>query len=149
MCMPLRSIERILPLGRMLALPPPFRATVRPGGVRTAEGWVAVPGLAGVPGFPGVPDFAIVPGLLADALLAVAAPGFPGAALRPVVEGLAAAPVLADVAPGLAAPVLVAGAEWLVVRDGAAVWARAEGCDGAETWGAAGLGAGGALVVLC
>src|SRR5271166_1572465 len=32
-CMPLRLMERICPLGRTLAVPPPFSETVRPGGV--------------------------------------------------------------------------------------------------------------------
>src|ERR1700693_5237477 len=106
MCMPFLSIERILPLGRMLALPPPFRATVFPGGVRLAL-WLTVPGFPEVPGFAGGPPFPVVAAVVD--LPAVApgfpvVPGFPVLPGRPVVEVLAVVPVLEGVVPGLVIP---------------------------------------------
>src|ERR1700734_608805 len=124
MCMPFLSIDRILPLGRMLALPPPFSATVLPGGVRLAL-WLTVPG------FPGVPPFPVVAGVVD---LPAVVPGFPAVPGRPVVEVLAAVPVLVEVAPGLVVPGFwPAVAVWLAVfgRLVVAACAGADGCAGA------------------
>jgi hypothetical protein len=129
--MPFLSIERILPLGRMLALPPPFRATVFPGGVRLAL-WLTVPGFPEVPGFAGGPPFPVV-AVVVD--LPPVVPGFPVLPGRPVVEVLAVVPVLEEVVPGLVIPGFwPAVAVWLAVfgRLVVAVCAGADVCAGAE-----------------
>jgi hypothetical protein len=121
--MPFLSIDRILPLGRMLALPPPFRATVFPGGVRLAL-WLTVPGFPEVAGFAGVPPFPVVVDLPA------VVPGFPAVPGRPVVEVLAVVPVLVEVVPGLVVPGFwPAVAVWLAVF-GRLVVAVCAGADG-------------------
>jgi hypothetical protein len=128
--MPFLSIERILPLGRMLALPPPFSATVFPGGVRLAL-WPTVPGFPEVPGFAAGPPFPVVAGVVD---LPAVVPGFPVLPGRPVVEVLAVVPVLEGVVPGLVIPGFwPAVAVWLAVfgRLVAAVCAGAEVCAGA------------------
>src|SRR5580700_506319 len=121
MCMPFRSMERIWPFGRMLALPPPLRATVRPGGVRFAA-LVVVPGLPPVPGLPmpAPPDLPTVPGLVVVPVL-------------PIVPGLFVVPVR------LVVPFLV---PVVVVRLGVVVWPAVVWPAVAGWAGAAGLAAG-------
>jgi hypothetical protein len=129
--MPFLSIDRILPLGRMLALPPPFSATVFPGGVRPAL-WLTVPGFPEVPGFAAGPLFPVA-AVVVD--LPAVVPGFPALPGRPVVEVLAAVPVLVEVVPGLVIPGFwPAVAVWPAVfgRLVAAVCAGADVCAGAE-----------------
>ena len=138
MCMPFLSIDRILPLGRMLALPPPFSATVFPGGVRLAL-WLTVPGFPEVPGFAGVPPFPVVAAVVDLPAVVPGFPAVPGRPVlpgRPVVEVLAVVPVLAEVVPGLVIPGFwPAVAVWLAVfgRLAVAVCAGADGCAGAAT----------------
>jgi hypothetical protein len=88
-------MERILPFGRMLAVPPPFRETVLPGGVRPAEVLPAEAGLPVVaPGLAVVRVVAVFPGFPAGV------PGLDAVAVRVAAVGLAVVPVLV-VAPGL------------------------------------------------
>jgi len=140
--MPFRSIERIFPFGRMLALPPPLRETVLPGRVRPAADLPAVAGFPEVPGFPVVPVFVRGP---------VVAPGLRVVPGLPVVLGLLVVPVL-PVVPGL--PVVPdfwpAVAVWPVV----VVWLCPGECAGAEECGVAVCAGadclgGGALLLSC
>jgi hypothetical protein len=133
--MPLRLIERIDPFGRTLAVPPPFKETVLPGGVR-------------LPTLPRVAAAAVCGAAVLGRPVAVLgrAPVFvrPVVAARP--EGVVARPVVAgrlivgpvrpvdpgvDVRPvGPVRPVVVR--EGVELRDGAELWDGAELRDGAE-----------------
>jgi hypothetical protein len=132
--MPFLSMERIWPLGRMLALPPPLSDTVLPGGVRPAVRVEA--GLAVVPpGFPVVdPVLPVVPGFAFAAGFPVVA-DFPVVAVRELVPGR-----LVDALPGLLVvpgfPVVV---EWPAVL----AWLCVVECEGAEALGAVCAGAAG------
>ena len=90
-------IERIFPLGRMLAVPPLLSETVLPGGVRLDAARVVVPGFPVAPGFAGDPVLPTVPGLLAVVPRPAVVVDFP------VVAGLPVVPVR-EVVPGLVTP---------------------------------------------
>ena len=142
-------MERICPLGRIVAEPPPLSDTCLPGAGRI-EGLVTLP----FPPFPvlpppGLPDGAPLPMLPAGPLVFLPTVEFPGLPVLavPVLPMPGRAPgVVPALEPVVLGRVPVEG-RVLEDRDGALLWGALFGAlaCGALAWGALGLGAGGAF----
>jgi hypothetical protein len=162
MCMPPRLMERIDPLGRMLADPPPLRETFLPGGVRlptllrlavagrppAAPGRPPVAGRpAAVPGRPPVVVWpAVVPGRLPVVVWPAVVPGrLPVVVWPAVVPARLPVVVWPAVEPAWLVVVPREGVELcdcVVPREGVEVCDCVAPCDAVDGWeGALALGA--------